>query len=677
MSGSVIGALRVVLGMDSAAFETGAKKAGGTLSKLDKGVRNFGSGMQKFGDGVTAYGQTLSLFSAAIAGAATAAFGLAASAADAGDRIDKSSKSAGVSAEYYQEMAFAMGQVTDLSQDELDKGLVTLNRRLGDAATGSKSAAAAFEAIGISQKDIASGSVTTEQAMDRLVAYLSESTDASTAAAVAADLFGKTGARIGPQMSNSAGEIAGLRDRAHELGIVMTQEAVDAAAKFGDKWSEVGTAVEGLKIKIANELLPILVDRLIPAILDTIIPAIGSLIAEVGKWIHWFGDLDPMIQDVVGWITAAFAVGGPVLLAIGAVSKIIGGLIAATGPVGLFITAAGLLYTAWQIWGDDFKAVVGGAVTAVTKKFEDFLGLMQRVIDKAVAIKDAIADALTAGAKQWGSPDGAYGGAGGGGGSVVMGVSMGADVAAGLEAGVNGGQGAAAKAGANLAGALEDGANERLDRNSPSKVFMAIGEDVMAGLGIGIEGATSGPVNAITSAIGQMIGEISGFGDMSEGTFRRVGGWFADLAQGATTLGESLSRMVDSYAQQQQSLAVDAVGGVLSDSFGAVGGGLMTGLLGGLLGFQNGGSFQVGGVGGTDSQIVAFRASPNERVAVTKPGQFDGVAQAGQGGGTIQLHVQSDPAVIVKIAENTAGVAVKAGLKQVPSIMDNHNKRVR
>ena len=37
--------------------------------------------------------------------------------------------------------------------------------------------------------------------------------------------------------------------------------------------------------------------------------------------------------------------------------------------------------------------------------------------------------------------------------------------------------------------------------------------------------------------------------------------------------------------------------------------------------FQNGGSFKVGGMGGTDSQMVSFRASPNETVSVTTPGQ--------------------------------------------------------
>ena len=54
---------------------------------------------------------------------------------------------------------------------------------------------------------------------------------------------------------------------------------------------------------------------------------------------------------------------------------------------------------------------------------------------------------------------------------------------------------------------------------------------------------------------------------------------------------------------------------------GGFGGGL-GGLFGGLLGLQNGGSFAVAGSGGTDSQLVAFRATPGERVNVETPGQL-------------------------------------------------------
>lgn len=41
----------------------------------------------------------------------------------------------------------------------------------------------------------------------------------------------------------------------------------------------------------------------------------------------------------------------------------------------------------------------------------------------------------------------------------------------------------------------------------------------------------------------------------------------------------------------------------------------------GLPGFATGGTFTVGGAGGTDSQIVRFRATPGEKVTVTTPGQ--------------------------------------------------------
>lgn len=43
-----------------------------------------------------------------------------------------------------------------------------------------------------------------------------------------------------------------------------------------------------------------------------------------------------------------------------------------------------------------------------------------------------------------------------------------------------------------------------------------------------------------------------------------------------------------------------------------------------LMGFAGGGSFKVGGSGGTDSQLVAFRATPGERVSVRTPAQSSG-----------------------------------------------------
>ena len=63
-----------------------------------------------------------------------------------------------------------------------------------------------------------------------------------------------------------------------------------------------------------------------------------------------------------------------------------------------------------------------------------------------------------------------------------------------------------------------------------------------------------------------------------------------------------------------------------------------------LPGFATGGSFRVGGAGGTDSQLVAFRASPDETVSIAGPGQGGG----GAPNVTVQVINQSGTELAVK-----------------------------
>jgi len=60
------------------------------------------------------------------------------------------------------------------------------------------------------------------------------------------------------------------------------------------------------------------------------------------------------------------------------------------------------------------------------------------------------------------------------------------------------------------------------------------------------------------------------------------------------------------------------------------------------VGFQHGGSFSVGGSGGADSQLVAFRATPGEKVTVNPPG-------GGGSGNTVNI--------VVNVPQNTSGAS--------------------
>lgn len=151
---------------------------------------------------------------------------------------------------------------------------------------------------------------------------------------------------------------------------------------------------------------------------------------------------------------------------------------------------------------------------------------------------------------------------------------------------------------------------------------------------------TAAQKNELAGLAGQMaVAEIATKTAKETFDFARetVGSFVSDLKSGLQK-GESFwesfrnaaANALDKIADKLLNQVLDALFTVdkaaSGISFGG-GGSLFGGLIGGigkLFGFANGGSFNVGGSGGIDSQIVAFRASPNETVSVTKPGQVLG-----------------------------------------------------
>lgn len=70
------------------------------------------------------------------------------------------------------------------------------------------------------------------------------------------------------------------------------------------------------------------------------------------------------------------------------------------------------------------------------------------------------------------------------------------------------------------------------------------------------------------------------------------------------------------------------------------------------VGFATGGSFAVGGSGGVDSQMVSFRATPGERVAVSTPQQVrKGTSAQESGGGSDEAQGGRTPLTIVNLLD--------------------------
>lgn len=150
-------------------------------------------------------------------------------------------------------------------------------------------------------------------------------------------------------------------------------------------------------------------------------------------------------------------------------------------------------------------------------------------------------------------------------------------------------------------------------------------------------------------------------GSAASSTLGKIGKLFGEGLRGAKSfkevLGGVLQTMARVLAQQAQVGVVNAFGGGKS-----IGGQLAGAVFGGLLGFANGGSFEVGGAGGIDSQVVAFRASPNERVTITKPGQeFAGVSAS-------SMHV------VIEASEDLRVVAADAGRAATVEVVQGNNR---
>jgi hypothetical protein len=176
-----------------------------------------------------------SLIPAASIAALTAAAKAAIQHADAvGDQAQR----VGLTTTAYQELSFAAKQL-DVDQSQLEGALIRFRDRLGEARMGSKEAAADFKRLGIDPQQFRD----TDQAFAAVTRRLGELGDEFARNTLQTNLFGKS---AGPQLTGflttSTAEVSRLRQEAHELGSVLSQETIDkadAAAKKLDALANV------------------------------------------------------------------------------------------------------------------------------------------------------------------------------------------------------------------------------------------------------------------------------------------------------------------------------------------------------------------------------------------------------------------------------------------------------
>lgn len=218
---------------DSSAVASAGEKTGSKLA----------SGIAKGLGAATAVGAAVTALTAK---AASAFVDSASSVAQYGDNIDKMSQKMGISSTAYQEWDFVM-QHCGTSMETLKSSMKTL-------ANAAETNSDAFEALGISQEQLSS--MSQEELFSATITALQNVESETERTYLAGKTLGKGATELGALLNMSADETADMKQQLHDLGGVMSEDAVSSAAAYQDALQNMQTAASGVKNRMLAEFLP-------------------------------------------------------------------------------------------------------------------------------------------------------------------------------------------------------------------------------------------------------------------------------------------------------------------------------------------------------------------------------------------------------------------------------------
>lgn len=317
--------------------------------------------------------------STAAAGLGAAMIGNAYSAALAVDDLNTLSKQTGFTVEELQKMQYASNLV-DVDFNTMTGSIAKLTKNM---ANGSD----AFGKLGISVKDEMTGQLRDANTVwyETLWA-LSKVQNETERDALAMELFGKSAADLSGIVDDGGVALMSYGSEAEELGLILSQDNVDAANKFND-------AMDQLKARTSAAFL-----EAGASLAETLVPALEKLVEIATQVLTWFANLDGGTQAFILTVLALVAAISPILGIISALTgaaaalnvamlpmiATIGGIILAVGAV---VAAGVLLYQNW----DTIKQKASELWENITTTFEN---IKTSISEKIESARQTVSDAV-------------------------------------------------------------------------------------------------------------------------------------------------------------------------------------------------------------------------------------------------------------------------------------------
>ena len=302
------------------------------------------------------------------AGAAAAGAGvmkLATNSAAAADEVDKMSQKIGLSKEGYQEWSYVLGQ-NGMDISSLQMGMKTLVTQMDGVISGSATSIEMFDKLGLSVTDANGALKDQETMMNEVMIALADMPNGTEKARLATELFGRSGAELMPMLNQGSGAMQELTQRAHDLGLIMSDEAVTAGVVLGDTMDDVKKSLGMVATELGVQLMPLVQQVLNWVIknMPTIKKTVSDVMTTVGTLIR---AITPIVQEVFAMIGVLWNT---------ALKPILDGII-------MFLSGVftGNWKQAFEGLGSIVKGIMNGIIEVIEKTVNGAISALNRMIE--------------------------------------------------------------------------------------------------------------------------------------------------------------------------------------------------------------------------------------------------------------------------------------------------------
>jgi len=308
--------LYVIIGAKTEEFTKALKQTEKDLKKIERNFMELGKTFAAIGGVILAAG---------IKSAQTYA--------NMGDEVQKMAIRTGFATEEISKLRYA-AEISGTDIKAVETAIKLMGNTMLDAQNGLSTATRALDQLGISLQELQG--MNPEQRFRRFMEAIAAIEDPTIKAALAVDVFGRSGTDLLPLLAEGADGLKLLYQEAEQAGVVFDQVAADKAAKFSDAITNLKARFDGLQNTIAESIIPVL---------NKFLENVQPIIENTKIWI----EQHPKLVENILKVAAVLAVGGTLMVGISLFIKTVRTLIttltvlqALSGPTGWATLGAGI-----------------------------------------------------------------------------------------------------------------------------------------------------------------------------------------------------------------------------------------------------------------------------------------------------------------------------------------------